>query len=191
MSFLDYKDLSDRELLENDPCDKGKIAELVARYMKNVFAAAHRFSASADYDELVSDGMEGLMSAIRSYVPEKGEFSTYSAVCINNRLRNTAKKHKRRTSCIADNGSEELDAIADPSPTPEEAVIAKENSEALLKAVQTELSYLERFCIEGIAVGLTYKEIAARLGVDVKTVDNAAARARMKLKKYLGFIRGK
>lgn len=183
---LDYKNLSDSELLENDPSDKGKIAELVARYMKSVIAAAHRYSGAADYDELVSDGMEGLMTAIQSYDPDKGAFSAYSAVCINNKLRNTVKKNIRRTDRLSYNSLEELDEMPDPSPTPEEAVIAKENSAALLRTVHTELTDLERSCIEGIAMGLTYSEIAERLKVDVKSVDNAVSRARAKLRKFRG-----
>lgn len=183
---MDYKNLSDRELLENDPSDKGKIAELVSRYMKSVIAAAHRYSASADYDELVSDGMEGLMAAIQSYDPGKGDFSAYSAVCINNRLKNTVRKNLRRADRLSYNSLEELDEMPDPSPTPEEAMIAKERSAALLRTVHSELTELERSCIEGIAMGLSYSEIAARLGVDVKAVDNAVSRARAKLRKFRG-----
>ena len=62
----DYSALSDKELLRNDPPDSAKLAELISRYMKMVFACAKRYSGAADYEELVSDGMEGLLSAVRT-----------------------------------------------------------------------------------------------------------------------------
>lgn len=180
--MLDYSAMSDRELLENTPPDSGKIAELISRYMKTVFAGARRYSDCADYEELVSDGMEGLLSAIGSYDPKKGEFSAFVSVCVNNRLRNTAKRSLRRTSKLAD--GQELESIADRAPTPEEIVIAKEHSEEVLNSLKAELTPLELHCIEGAALGLSYNEIAGRLDVDVKTVDNALSRARAKLRKF-------
>ena len=83
----DYSKLSDSELLRDNPSDSGKIAELISRYMKTVFAGARKFSQFADYEELVSDGMQGLLAAVSNYDSEKGEFSAFAAVCINNRLR--------------------------------------------------------------------------------------------------------
>ena len=125
--------MSDKELLRNDPPDSGKLAELISRYMKMVFAGAKRYSGTADYEELVSDGMEGLLSAVRNYSEEKGEFAAFAAVCVENRLRNTVKRARRRTSLLADPDSERLEDIADPKPTPAEVVIARENSEEVMR----------------------------------------------------------
>lgn len=180
----DYSAMSDKELLRNDPPDSGKLAELISRYMKMVFAGAKRFSGAADYEELVSDGMEGLLSAVRNYSEEKGEFAAFAAVCVENRLRNTAKRSRRRTSLLADTDPESLEDIADPAPTPEEIVIAKENSEEVMREIRTELTELELKCIQGAAFGLSYDEIAQRMSIDKKAVDNALSRARAKLRRY-------
>ena len=48
----DYSKLSDRELLLDNRSDSGKIAELISRYMKIVFACARKFAQFADYEEL-------------------------------------------------------------------------------------------------------------------------------------------
>lgn len=180
----DYSAMSDKELLRNDPPDSGKLAELISRYMKMVFAGAKKYSGSADYEELVSDGMEGLLSAVRNYSEEKGEFAAFAAVCVENRLRNTAKRSIRRISRLADPDSERLEDIADPAPTPEEIVIARENSEEVMRGIRTELTELELKCIQGAAFGLSYDEIAARMNIDRKAVDNALSRARTKLRRY-------
>ncbi len=180
----DYSKLSDSELLQENPYDSGKIAELISRYMKTVFACARKYAQSADYEELVSDGMEGLLSAIRNYVPEKGEFSAFAAVCINNRLKNTAKRSVNRRKTLAT--EEELEELPDRSPTPEENVIERESCENMQKSLKSKLSPLELRCVEGVVMGMSYGEIAARLNIEKKSVDNALARARSKLREGMG-----
>ena len=180
----DYSKLSDRELLLDNRSDSGKIAELISRYMKTVFACARKFAQFADYEELVSDGMQGLLAAVSSYDGEKGEFSAFASVCINNRLRNTAKKSSLRRKNLA--AEEEMLELPDKKPTPEEAVIEKENSEDVRKSLKAELSELELHCIECAAMGLSYADIAKRLGVEKKSVDNALSRARAKVRRIMG-----
>ncbi len=179
-----YSDLSDRELLESIPLDSGKVAELISRYMNIVLSCAKKFSLSADYDELVSDGMEGLLSAIQNYDKTKGEFAAFAAVCIKNRMRNTVKRSLRRNAELSDNSADELETIADPAPTPEEVVIARENSRSLMENLRSELSELEQRCLEGAALGFSYEEIAQKIGSDKKSVDNALCRARNKLRRF-------
>lgn len=180
----DYSKLSDRELLLDNRSDSGKIAELISRYMKTVFACARKYAQFADYEELVSDGMQGLLAAVSSYDGEKGEFSAFASVCINNRLRNTVKKSANRRKNLA--AEEEMRELPDKKPTPEEAVIERENSEDMQKSLKAELSELELHCIKCAAMGMSYAEIAKRLGVEKKSVDNALSRARAKVRKIMG-----
>lgn len=179
-----YSELSDRELLESIPLDSGKVAELISRYMNIVFSCAKKYSSSADYEELVSDGMEGLLGAIQNYDESKGEFAAFAAVCVRNRMRNTVKKALRRNAELSDSSPEELETIADPAPTPEEVVIEMESRRSLLASLRSELSDLELRCLEGAALGFSYEEIAQRLGTDKKSVDNALCRARNKLRRF-------
>lgn len=180
----DYSALSDSELIRNDPPDSGKTAELISRYMKMVFSRARAYSDTADYEELVSDGMEGLLAAVRSYDDEKGEFAAFAAVCVENRLRNTAKRTAKRTSMLDMSDPERLNDIVDPAPTPEEIVIARENSNEMLERIESVLTPLELQCIRGAAMGLSYDEIAAYMNIGRKNVDNALSRARAKLRKF-------
>lgn len=182
--MVDYSQMSDKELLENNSADSGKIAELISRYMKAVFASAAKYSGLADHEELVSDGMQGLMAAIQNYDSGKGKFSSYLSVCLDNRLKNTAKRSLRRKNRLAGTEPEELEEIADTKPTPEEIVIDRENSEAVLQNMRTNLTALEFRCMEGVMLGLSYGEISEMLGIDKKAVDNAVTRARAKLRKF-------
>ncbi len=182
--MADYSQMSDNELLENNSTDGGKITELISRYMKFVFAAAAKYSQMADYEELVSDGMQGLMAAIQSYDSEKGGFSTYLSAVLDNRMKTTVKRFLRRQNRLLGTQPEELENIPDARPTPEEIVINRENRAALLRNMRTKLTMLEFRCMEGVMMGLSYSEIAAALGIEKKSVDNGIARARAKLRKF-------
>lgn len=179
----DFSRLSDKELISlisENRSDGGCTAELISRYMKLVFSLAKKYSDHADYEELVSDGMAGLLGAVKSYDAAKGEFAPFAAVCVENRLKNTVRRSVSRAKRIAD--EDELSSVADGKPTPEERIIAKENNENLLRVIENELSQLELRCIKGVAMGLSYAELAKKLGVDKKSVDNALSRARSKLR---------
>lgn len=188
----DISKFSDKELLA--PCgldltagfsENERIAELISRYMKTVFAYAAKYKSFADYEELVSDGMQSLLKAIRSYDPSKGEFSGFAGVCIENGMRNTAKRSTVRSSRISDseNSLEELDKVPDPSPTPEDIVIQREDEAYFFSNLRTKLSELELRCIEGVIMGLSYDDIAEYLDIEKKSVDNALTRARAKLRR--------
>lgn len=178
--MADFSKLSDKELILANRSDSGCAAELISRYMKLVFSLAKKYSGCADYEELVSDGMAGLLSAVKNYDEEKGEFSAFAAVCVDNRLKNTVRRSISRAKRLAD--EDELSFVVDQKPTPEEQIIAKENNEDLLRIIENELSELELKCIKGVAMGLSYAELSKRLGVDKKSVDNALSRARSKLR---------
>ncbi len=155
-------------------------AELISRYSGLVFSMASRFSASADYEELVSDGMDALLHAISDYNSERGAFSGFAGVCISNRMKNTAERAVRRTAKLAPES--ELEALTSPEPTPEEMVLIKESTSEMSEQMKTLLTPLERKCLDGVILGYGYAEIAERLGLEKKSVDNAVSRARAKLK---------
>lgn len=183
----ELSEYSDNELLDksvNSCSESGVIAELISRYMKTVFSCATRYAGSADYEELVSDGMQGLLNAIRSFNPEKGEFAAYAGVCIENRMRTAVKRAASRISHISDSDSslEQLERIPDPAPTPEELIMRREDDKAFLENLRHGLSEMELRCIEGVVMGFSYEEIASMLGTDRKAVDNALSRARAKLR---------
>lgn len=186
---LGFSEYSDNELLDSAadcPPESGIIGELISRYMKTVLMCAAKYAKSADYEELVSDGMQGLLSAIRSYDPSKGEFAAFAAVCIDNRMRNAVKRAISRTAHISDseNSLEELERVPDPAPTPEELIVQREDDRMFLENLKQGLSTMELHCIEGVIMGFSYEEIASRLGTDRKAVDNALSRARAKLRRF-------
>jgi len=179
---------SDKDLLDGSEdrfSESERIDELVSRYMKTVFAFAAKYASSADYEDLVSDGMLGLLGAIRTYDPSRGEFAAYAAVCIDNRIKSAVKRYNTWAERISDSeaSSEDFERVPDPSPTPEDLVIRNEDDKLFFENIKRILSVMELRCIECVIMGFSYEEIASRLGTDKKAVDNALSRARTKLRR--------
>lgn len=179
--MLDLSSLSDEQLFENGIPTGDTLTELISRYMPLVFSSARKLSQSADYEELVSDGLQALLGAINGFSAERGRFAAFAKVCVNNRLINTAQKCAKHNAKFL--GEDELEKLSDNSPSPEEIVLEQESSRELIEDIQTILTDLESKCIQGVVLGLSYTDIAKQLGVERKTVDNALSRARTKLKK--------
>ncbi len=179
----DYSCLSDEDLIKD--CESGdKISELLSRYMKTVFSLAKKYSAEgAEYEELVSDGMDALLSSVGSYDRSRGAFAPFAFNCVSNRMKNTLDKLKRRRAKII--GEESLEEIADNSPSPEELFLIREDALEISRRIRTELTDTERRCLMGVAMGYSYEETAKTLGLDRKSVDNAVARARKKLRQNM------
>jgi len=152
------------------------------------------FLAGGDSEDLIQEGMLGLLSAIRTYDPNKGtKFSTYAEYCIRRRIYNAIKlasgnKHTPLNSYISLESSQ-LEENSAPSTyhlrVPEDFVIAREQAGEVEKLLYGALSKFESSVLELFLEGTTYKEMAAKLGKSDKSIDNAVQRIRKKLSQVL------
>ena len=165
---------------------------LAARYSRLVRACARPyFLAGGDSEDLLQEGMIGLLSAIRGFDPgREASFQTYAEVCIRNRLLSAVRtagreKHDPLNSSV----SLEIplyDDIPQPYPgqplaeSPEEMLIGREEWKGRLTALRAMLSGFERTVLGLYLDGLSYAEIAAQTGKPLKSVDNAVQRIRRK-----------
>ena len=179
--MADFSQMTDEQLAGcvSSAQNGDAVAEIVSRYTGLVLALAGKFSSSADYEELVSEGLDALIAAASGYDPERGCFGSFAGVCVSNRMKNVVSRADRRNSRLS--GLDDED-IPDSSPTPEELVISRENAAEVTGRMKDLLSPLELRCIEGVILGMPYSEIAKRLSISVKSVDNAVTRARAKLR---------
>lgn len=179
--MADYSQMTDEQLVGCVPsAESGEaVAELVSRYTGLVLALAGKYSGSADYEELVSDGLDALLAAAPKYFPDRGAFRSFASVCISNRMKNTVQRAARRNERFSELSDED---IPDSAPTPEELVIIQESAAEITGRMKTLLTPMELGCIEGVILGMPYSEIAERLSISAKSVDNAVTRARAKLK---------
>ena len=168
---------------------------LVSKYAWLVRACARPyFLAGGDSEDLIQEGMLGLLSAIRTYDPDKGaKFSTYAEFCIRRRIYSAIKsasgnKHTPLNSYISLESSQ-LEENNAPSAyhlrVPEDFVIAREQAGEVEKLLYGALSKFESSVLELFLEGTTYKDMATRLGKSDKSIDNAVQRIRKKLSQIL------
>lgn len=181
MKSSKFLSTTDDELLKLAATDEEAYSELISRHLPSIRRLASIYKTSpADRDDLVSEGILGLMSAIRTYSPGKGaSFATYAGVCANNRIINALKKQQRIQG--REGSFEEI--TAETHLNPEKIVIDREALHEVLSEIETNLSELEREVIGLYLAGVSYDETARLLGIDQKSVDNALSRVRRKLRR--------
>lgn len=165
--------------------DKNKYtALLITKYMALIKTRAKYFKNDyVEYEDLVSEGFLGLLNAIRSYDSAKASFATFASTCINNKMRSAITrgfdphlKMSLEDSLIED--------ISDNSLNTEDLIILKEQNNEMLKQVDELLSPREKEVFYLYLSAYSYNQIAERLDISVKSVDNAITRAKAKLRDY-------
>jgi RNA polymerase sporulation-specific sigma factor len=165
---------------------------LAERYVRLVRACARPyFLAGGDSEDLIQEGMLGLLSAIREYDSSRGvRFKTYAEVCINNRIQSAIRSALRKKHAPLNEGVSLDEVLSDESQSlgtqyfqrsPEEQVLARESEREFISAYSRCLSKLETQILGLYLDGLSYQEMAVATGRNVKAVDNAVQRIRKKL----------
>ncbi|MCR5305348.1 MAG: sigma-70 family RNA polymerase sigma factor [Oscillospiraceae bacterium] len=161
---------------------------LILRYRQLVLRIASDYAASAaDAEDYVQEGLIGLLTAVSAYDPDRAaSFRTFAAVCIRNRIRNAVRAAHPSDRPVGlslddpDIGAESL--LADDEESPEQLYLTKERVTELYRELTDVLSRQEREVICLAAGGFSYREIAGRLHISEKSVDNAVQRGRRKLR---------
>ena len=137
-------------------------------------------SLGVDAEDLEQEASMGLLAAVRSYRTDGGAaFTTYATACIRNRLTSVARQQGKRIrseQSIEDNGE-----LPDEDSDPALRMLEQESLIQLREQLRQRLTELEYAVLLARLSDLSYEEIAARLGVNKKTVDNAVQRLRRKM----------
>ena len=190
-------ELSDESLQALSVSGNSEAEDLLIRRYTRVVKALTRpfFLAGADNEDLIQEGMLGLLSAIRSFNPLGGaSFKTYSRLCIRRRLISAVRSASYSQNVSLDDClslesplfDEYLPEMAyglriDSPQRPEELVIDKENTKVLFQNVFNALSKYEQLVLRCYLSGSSYREIAEMTGKTEKAVDNAIQRIRRKV----------
>lgn len=178
-----------------------RIAEeaLVMRYHRLVrICARPYFLAGGDSEDLIQEGMVGLLAAIREYDSGKAaSFRTFAEVCIKNRLISVIKAAARdkhiplnnyvsfETPLFSGNGDHYAYGAADQlQEDPEAILLGREAFQERMRALEGQLSGFEASILRLYLNGLSYSEIAAEVNKSPKSVDNAVQRIRRKLAQH-------
>lgn len=177
MASLDFKSMTDDELVQF--CrerDEAAFSELISRYSATVRIKASRLAHKpADIEDLMQEGLIGLFRAAMTYDGSKGaKFSTYSGVCIDNCMK-TAFRAEDTTL------TEEVPEVGTDI-SPESIILERESEQEISKEIRLHLSDKEWQIFQMFLSGSTYSQMADKLNIPSKAVDNALQRVRRKLK---------
>ena len=167
---------------------------LISRYTRVVRACARPlFLSGGDHEDLVQEGMIGLLYAIRSYAPASGTpFHAYALVCIRHKLISAvraaaANKHAPLNESVSFHTFPSDEPVPERMRVdPEAELIGREDANEFFSALRFSLTASEKAVLSQYLQGLSYAEIASSCGKTVKAVDNAVQRIRRKAAKILG-----
>ncbi len=165
--------------MENEPDATGQVFAIFSPLVRTI--AASYFLMGGDEEDLYQEGLIGLMQALRSFDAQKCDsFVKYAKICIHRSILSAIrfaarKKHEPLNSSVE---------IPDETPLstgdPEETVLLREKMISLYSLIDVKLSEKEKSVLDLYIEGLSHKEIAARLSITPKAVENALTRIRNK-----------
>ena len=171
--------------------------ELISEYSRLVkICSRPYFLVGGDSEDLMQEGMIGLLSAVRHYDPAKDvKFKTYAEFCIRRRLYSAIKSASRYKHIPLNNyvslESPELDETITQGlfflRDPEEFVIARERVNEITDGLNGSLSHFESKVLGLYLQGMSYEEMAIEVNKPSKSVDNAVQRIRKKLAHLIKF----
>jgi RNA polymerase sporulation-specific sigma factor len=172
---------------------------IVRRYRGFVrLKASSYFLLGGDSDDLVQEGLLGLYKAVRDFRSDKEtSFRSFAELCVTRQIITAIKtatrfKHAPLNTYVSFShtpAGQESDGectLGDalPGPTvndPSICVISTQELQSLVFCLGTGLSKLESDALRRYLDGLSYEEMAAELGCDTKTIDNALQRVKRKI----------
>lgn len=175
---------------------------LIAKYTQMVRHIVRKHSSTVlDFDDLVQEGMIGLLGAIAEYRPDKFDvkFSSFAYLCIQRKISNAVKqvisnKHKALNHAVSLHAyvnSEEtrtrMDCIASEEDGTDPALLIENRilDERIRALLREHLSMLEYVVTILLSEGYSARDIEREFGLSPKRVDNARTRVKAKLRRLL------
>lgn len=193
-----YENYTDEEVIGQIHSGNQEATEyLVKKYYPLVIKSTRTlYLIGADEEDLTQEGLIGLFKAIQGYSSDStASFFTFAQLCIKRQIYSAIKasnreKHSPLNSYISFYSSanendtrliENLEAGKDTNP--EHIILTQENTYALNELLSSHLSKLEQTVLPLYLDGMSYKNIAEKLGKPEKSIDNAISRIRDKARR--------
>ena len=193
-----YSDLSDNELLEliNKEKNNDAMETLIKRFGPLVTRQSRSlYIIGADEEDLIQEGMIGLVKAVNDYKADKGaSFKTFAFMCVRRQMLTAINNSNNRKniplnhyiSIYGDGNGDYVSPLDEMDSgvitNPEDIMLARLQESDLIKVIESKLSKFEHQVLDEYLTGTSYEEIGERLGKTAKSIDNAVQRIRAKLR---------
>lgn len=165
--------------------DSVAFSALCERYSPLTVSASRSCASASGLDEedCAQEAVIALYFAATTFVPGGVTFGLYAKICVRNRLYDLLRREKCSPSVTAN--EESLADIPADEGDPETAALAAEHAHSLISRLEEAMSERERSVFRLYILGSTYREMASRLGVTEKSVDNTLRRVKAKCRRVL------
>ena len=199
-----YERMTDEQLIgELRGGDQGVMDFVMVKYKSMVRKKARAmYLLGGENEDLIQEGMIGLIKAVRDYNPEQGaSFQSFAELCVSRQMHSAIEASKRKKhlplnsyvslyeSGDAEGNDKKTPLIDMIEPVrendPETLYFSREYTEAFVEQLKEQLSPLENHVLYLHLVGTDYRTIAEILEKSPKSIDNALQRIRTKAGKML------
>lgn len=180
---MDFTQYSDEQLVSQISSGNNELLHiLIERYISIIKYKAQILCPFADSDDMVQEGIIALYSAVNVYDESLSSFSTFANICIERSLISAYRKLFNKKQ-VPKTETVSLDAVEKPvTVTPETVLIEKEECLAFTEKIKNTLSDFEFKVLCEYLNNSSYEQIANKLGVAKKNINNAMLRLRNKIK---------
>ncbi len=200
--MMDITTLSDENLVLSAQEGNIEAEELLMRKYKETVRTKAKmyYMAGADEEDVVQEGMIGLLKAIRQFDADKeASFGTFAGICITRQIISAIRsadrhKHKPLNTSVSlsdplkeENGEITLEDTlrTNTAENPETLLVIKDIAYYILHNGDNILSDFEMEVLNEVLKGYDYDKIARKLGKNPKSIDNAMQRTKKKIVAYL------
>ena len=199
-----YDRLTDEQLMEKLRAgDRDIMDYIMVKYKSMVRKKARAmYLLGGENEDLIQEGMIGLIKAVRDYDESQGaSFSSFAELCVSRQMysANEASKRKKHLPLntyvsLYEESEVEKDGRTMPlidtiepeqENDPEALYFGKEYTEAFVEQLKENLSALENHVLYLHLMGTDYRKIAELLDKSPKSIDNALQRIKNKAEKML------
>ena len=191
---MNYSAYTDEELIAKLRGGEKEIEDYIMRkYMPLVRKCTNTmYLIGGEKEDLIQEGMLGLVKAVRDYNPEKeAMFFSFAELCITRQLHSVItasnrKKHAPLNNYISfsnQDTEEGMDLelmVTEQTISPEQILIEKERKEEFFHKLEEMLSPMEKKVLYLSREGHDYLQIAELMQKSPKSIDNALQRIRGK-----------
>ncbi|MEE1018610.1 MAG: sigma-70 family RNA polymerase sigma factor [Acutalibacteraceae bacterium] len=178
-----YENLTDEEIVALiNGGDFELLQVIISRYLPRIHYFVGNYCAVNEREDAVQEATYALYSAVKNFNGDKSSFQTFATLCIKRSVMASLKQSKRRKN-IPDELLSPIDEVEiTDSNSPEKIFFDRESYKNLTDSIRLELSGLEYSVLQLFLDGNKYIDIAKKLSITEKSVNNALLRIRKKLK---------
>lgn len=199
-----YDAMTDEQLISHLRAGEKEIMDyLMVKYKSMVRRKAREmFLIGGENEDLIQEGMIGLMKAVQNYdTRQENSFRSFAELCVSRQMYSAIeasrrKKHFPLNSYVSlyemeknDDDSKDVPLIdtirSEVDNNPEALYFGKEYTEAFVENLKDSLSALENHVLYLHLMGTDYRTIAEILNKSPKAIDNALQRIKAKAGKLL------